>query len=333
MAGIKAGRFIQLGQEVNVGTEVDATTTWRGMGTIEDNTETVFAEEDVGYLSGVDRTYIPSVGATLEMEETEATFEQMLHILQAGIDTIAGAADGAGSGYIYAYVFPELATDTMTVKTYTIEGGDNEQEEQFVYGFVESFSLSGAPNEAVKVSAVWKGQQVAAGTKTTIAGALPTVEEILFNRGKLYIGTGDTFGTQKTNTWLGFTLDVTTGWKAVQTGDGNLYFSFLKNIGPEITCEFTFEHDTVAVTEIAAWRAGTHRKIRMEFTGTTFDTAGTAYTNKTLLVDLDGKWESFDPLDDDDGNDVVTGTFRARYNSTSQAFASITDVVNLAAIP
>lgn len=331
MGGVVKGRFIQLGQEGTAGSEANATAMYRGLATWTDETEVVFPDENVGSLAGLDRTYVPKKGCLAEFEEHEATFEQIRYWFDAGIDNVAGAQDGAGAGYVYTYALPEQATDTMTVKTYTIEMGDNEQEEQAYGCFVEEFTLSGAPDEAVMISGNWRGRQLETGTRTA-ALTPPTVEEILFNRGKIYIGTGDTFGTQKTLTWVGFDLNVTTGWMYQPTGDGNLYSSLLKQVGPEVTCDFTFEHDTVAVVEKAAWLAGTHRKIRMEFDGTTFDT-GTVYDNKKLIIDLDGKWETFEGLDDLDGDDVVTGTFRARYNSTSQAFASFIVVVNASTLP
>lgn len=331
MAGIVAGRFIQFGQEDPAGTEVDATAMYRGLATFTDETEVIFPEENVGYISGLDRTYISKVGTIGEFDEHELTFEQVLYWLDGGIDHVAGVADGAGSGYVYTYTMPELAIDTMIIQTYTLEMGDNQQEYQATGCFVEEFTISGAPDEAVKISGTWRGRQLAKGTRT--ATLTPsTVEEVLFNRAKLYIGTGDTFGSQVTTTWVGFDLNVKTGWMLQPTGDGNLYASLLKITQPEVTCDFTFEHNSSAVTEYDAFLAQTHRKIRMEFTGTTFDTGGT-YTNKTLIIDLDGKWESFEGLDDMDGDDVVTGTFRARRNATSGAFVGFIVVNGLAAIP
>ena len=84
--GIKKLRKIQLGKETTAGTAVDATTVWRGMGTIEDGLEKVFVDEDIGYKSGVDRTYIPKVEARLDLDEIPATYEQILHILEAAVE-------------------------------------------------------------------------------------------------------------------------------------------------------------------------------------------------------------------------------------------------------
>ena len=111
-----------------------------------------------------------------------------------------------------------------------------------------------------------------------------------------------------------------------------MYFSNIKNVGPEITLDVTFEHETTAVAEIAGWRAQTGRKVRLLFQGSAFTTAGTSYTYNTLRIDLYGKWESFDGLDDADGNDTVSGTFRARYSEGAASAGNITVVNTLAAV-
>lgn len=136
MPGAKALRKIQLGRETTAGTAVAATTVWRGLGTIEDQRETVFPEEDVGYLGGLDRNYIPVLEAGLTMDPVPATFEQLPHILEAGVKTATPSQDGtAGSGYSYTYTLP--TTSKNTLKTYTIEGGDDQQAEEMEYSFVE----------------------------------------------------------------------------------------------------------------------------------------------------------------------------------------------------
>lgn len=332
MPGVRALRKIQLGLETTAGTAVAATALFRGKGTLEDASEFKFPEEDIGYLSGVDRQYNPKKLAKLSMDDVEATFEQLPYILAAGVkNVVSGAADGAGTDKIYAYTFPTTAQNS--IKTYTIEGGDDTQEEEIEYAFVGGFKLGGKPGEAVMMSADWLGRQI---TLSTFTGsiAVPTVEEILFSKGKLYIDAvgGTIGGTLKSNTLLAMELAVKTGWVPVFAGDGNLYFSFNKCVGPEITLDITFEHDSVALAEKAAWRAGTARQIRLNFDGSAAATPGTTFTYKTLRIDLAGKWEKFDKLDGIDGNDVVKGTFRARYNSTAALFAEIKVVNELASL-
>lgn len=333
---VKLLRRLQIGVESTdaPGTAVAATTLLRMTGTIQDTRETVFAEEDVGYLSGVDRTYVPKVGAELEVEG-EATFEQLPYILKAGVDHAAATTD-TGTGYIWTFNFPTTAAKNLN--TYTIEGGDDQACEKTSYAFVTEFALSGEAGAAWKMSASWVGRAINDTDSFTDSASvtLSTVEEMLFSKTKLFIDNAtastDMGLTQKSNTLIGAELNVTTGWGPVFTGEGNLYFSFIKCAEPEILLKITFEHDGSATAEKTAWRAQTARQIRLQCLGSALTTAG-AYTYKTVNIDLVGKWETFDAIEDKDGNDIVTGTFRARYNSTTTTFASITVVNNLATMP
>jgi hypothetical protein len=87
----------------------------------------------------------------------------------------------------------------------------------------------------------------------------------------------------------------------------------------------TFEHNTNAIAQIAAWRAQTAKQIRVEFDGSA--------ATKELLIDGAGKWDNFEKIGERDGNDIVTGTFRFRYNSTCGRFFAITCRNNLASLP
>ena len=334
MPGIKALRKIQLGVETTPGTAVAATTIWRGPASgIEDLRETVFAQEDVGVIGGVDRTYVPKLGAQLSFGDTEATFEQLPYILLAGVDgSVSGVQDGAGSDYVWTFNFG--TTSQKTPKTYTIEAGDDQAVEEMEYSFVTEFSLSGAADEALKVGATWLGRQVSTSTFTGSL-SVPSVEEILFNKGKLYIDdSGGTIGsTQKSNTLISASLSITTGFQPVVAADGELYFSTVKQIAPEATLELTFEHDGTATAEKSAWRSQTTRLVRLIFEGSAVGTPGTTYSNLTLIVDLAGRWEKFAALADSDGNDVVTGTLRARYSSTDSLFGQVVVVNELSSLP
>lgn len=328
---VRALRRIQLGRETTAGTAVAATTIWRGIGALDDTRETTFPDEHVGLLMPVDRSYVPMLAGEIEFESVPATFEQILHVLEAGVKTVTPTSDSTGSGHVYTYPFP--TTSQNAVKTYTIEGGDDQQAEEMEYAFVTEFTLEGNAGEAVMNSSMWTGRQVA-NTTFTSPLSLPAVEEILFQKGKLYIddvdGTAGT--TQAANTFLSFSLSVTTGQQAVFTGDGQLFFSFRKQVAPEISLDVTFEHDSVAVAEKAAYRNQTPRLLRLLFEGSPLTTAGN-YQNKTLIIDLPGKWESFDKLGDQDGNDILAGTFRASYDPTYGSSGQIIVVNELASIP
>jgi len=326
MPGIKPLRKIQLSREAH-GTQGTATTDyiiWRGGGTLQDNRETVFVEEDVGILPGVDRTYVPVKGGELVFTDTPATFEQLPYIFDSAI-YLATATTDASSAFIRTYTMPLQSSDNKSstdLQTVSFKAGDNQEVEDMSFSFISNFTLKGAAGEALMVGATWKGREVttdAAGFDTTVT--LQSVEEILFSKGKIYIdAVGGTIGTtQVTKTLLGADLAWDTGWKSENTADGRLDFSFIKQVGPEVVLDVRFEHNGTAQAEKAAWRAETSRLLQLKFEGsalTTTDAAAT-YDVNTLIVNLPGKWESFSALDEQDGDDIVTGTFRSRYNATS----------------
>jgi len=332
MAGSRALRKLILGAETTAGTPTAGTTIWRGMGTIHDIQEVNFPEEDVGILGGTTRSYIARYWTELSMPEVEATFEQLPYILEAGIEAESATVDGGGSGYIYEYDAP--TTSQNTTRTYTIEGGDDEQAEEFDYAFVKSFTLSGSGMGALMMGAEWVGRQTS-NTTFSATATIPDVEEIIVNNASLYIdATGGTIGsTEVSDTLFGFTLNWTTGLSEYWAVDGSKDFSLVKFTPDEITLEATFEHNSSAVAEKAFYRSGATRLVRLLCEGTAFTTAGTSYSNKSLIIDLAGVWEDWSALDDNDGNDVVNATLRCRYSTADTLKAKITVVNALSALP
>lgn len=327
--GSKMLSKIQMGQEVTPGTAVAATAVWRGLGTLEDQRETVFPEENVGLLAQTDRAYVPKLQASISFEGVEATFEQLPYILEAGLKAIGtGVTDGGGSGLIYDYPFPISSpvaiSDTDAIKTFTIEAGDNVEAEEVEYAYVSEFTLDGVAGEAWKVSATWVGRQCSTSTFTA-ALAIPAVEEMLFSKTKLYIdSSSDAFGTTVVaNTLIAASLKVKTGWIPVFTGDGATYFSFIKNVGPEIELSLTFEHNTSAVAERANWRNRVARNVQLLCEGSALTDAGAAYSKKTTKMNVAGKWQMFEPLSEEDGNTTVTAVLKGAYNSVSALFGNI----------
>lgn len=319
MAGVKALRRIQYGQESTAapGTKVAATGKLRMMGMLQDDRETVFAEETVGVLGGVDRAYCPKLLGSLELEG-EATFEQATIIFGASIEDTTGVVDGAGSDYIYQFDAPTTAQNN--VFTYTLEGGDDQACETMYYSYVTEWSLSGKYGEAWMLNSTWNGRTINDTDTFTASTDAPlyNVSEMLFGKTKLYIDDdSDAVGTTiKSNTLIEAELKYTSGWIPKYTADGELYFSFIECVGPEITLDITFEHDGTATAEKLKWKAGTARGIRLLIEGPAVTTGGTTYSAKRCQLDMMGKWEKFEKIDEVDGNDVVKGTLRCRYNST-----------------
>ncbi len=321
---------IQMGDENTAGLATKATVIWRGpAGFFEDEEVPVFVEEEVGLLAPLGRSYIPKAGAVMTPPETEATFEQLPYILMAGVEGTAGVAGTNASGTYYTWTFEFATGATKTTKTYTIETGDDVDQVEAEYCFVEDFHLTGAVDDALKMVATWRGRQVTEGIDFTTGIGMPAVEEIIFNKGVLKID-ANTVGTSAVaGALIDMDLHAVTGLRAYQTAEGNLYFYATKQVGSEITCAITFEHIAAAVTEKAACKAKTLRLIQLQWTGG----QAVGATNKTLTIQMAGKWEKFDVIGERDGNNIVAGTFRAAYSSTEDLYCNIAIVNALSALP
>jgi hypothetical protein len=335
MAGGKWAQKNQIGGETTAGTAVAADTIWRGMGKmLKDDRKVTIVEEILGIAIPSDRSYIAELGAVWAMSPTPATFEQVNHIFEAGIKLVGtGAADSTGSGKIYAY--PVGKTSLNTIKTYTIESGDNQQAEEAEYMFVTDFTITADPKKSVMVSSNWFGRQ---STNASFTGALtaPTVEEVL-PKGAVYIDTvGGTYGgTAVSQTLLKYTIKVQTGWRAKWTIDnGQLYFDFhyfdFDSYKAEV--EVTYEHNATAVAEKAAFRAETPRLLRVQFAGSTLTTAGN-FTTKLLRLDMPIKYTEMDALDSDNGNSILKFKAFSGYNETAAEALTATVINELANVP
>ena len=327
--GTVTQRKIQIGAESTAGTAVAATTIWRGPAAqIDPGLDVRRPEENVGLLVDTERNYIPSIMAMLDIPECEATFEQMPYLFEGSIKKIGtGAADGTGTGKIYAYSYDE--TGGQTLQTYTIEAGDNNQAHEMEYSFPTEWSLKWAARDGLRMSSKWSGKQ---RTSTTFTGSLslPTVEEILAP--KIYIDdAGGTIGTtQLTGTLVGYELKCSTGLVPVFTGEGVKTFTAVKQTKPSITLRLTYEHDANATTEYGKMAAMTTRLVRILHEGSAVTKGTGAYSYKTARFDMAGRYVSFSPYEDQDGDNQITVELQAGYNVAADLFFSAT-VVNLLA--
>lgn len=332
-SGIKTLRRVQLGREGTAGTAVAATTKWRGMAVMpSDDQVKQMIDENIGFSSKTTRQITPKKFASMVFPATPATFQQIQHVMEAGIKTVSPTADGAGTGYTNAYPLP--SGDVNAFKTYTIEGGDNKVAEEMEYGFVVDFELSGKINEPWMLTSTWHGRQA---TVSSFTGALsaPTVSEMLFNKSKLYIDdVGGTLGsTQIVNSWIGAKLKVITGLKAQFTGEGNLYFSFVDFIGARATLELDLLHNDTVAAERVKWRSNTARQIRMLIEGNSLGTPGT-YSKETFRVDGAGLYTAFGaPNDESEGANVNKAVFEMAYDATAALFNNYLLVNELSAVP
>jgi len=336
MAGAsKKLRRVQIGRQAAVDTEVDATYKWPGTGTILDNIDVQQIDQDVGIAGGTTEVNIPMKGGGLALGPDTAAFEMMLHLCEMSIKTVSGVIDGTGNDpYIYTYPFPTTAGNS--IKQYTVEGGDDTQEEQFLNVFCSDWTLAGSARNPYQLSANLTGGTVAPGTFTSDPG-LGLRNNMNFGMTKVYLdAVGGAIGTtQKSNTVHSLNFKYTSSQKAKETADGRLDFSFVQDtLDYSAILQVEFEHDSIATAEKAFYRAGTPRLLQVKVEGSTaFANPGSTYSVPTMLLNLPGVWMNFSKIGERNGNDVVTGTFESHYDSTAAIAGSVVLAVALDAVP
>lgn len=332
--GVESRRRMQIGLESVSGTAVAATAIIRGPAEmIKDESTHVRPPDNVGYRVDTNRMYTSAVGASLAMPSREATFEQIGWAAAASLQNVVTGTPNGGSTSAYIYTRTLPYAGDASFRSFTIEAGDNQQAYHMAYAFCEQWGLSGVIDQAVMITQKWRGRQK---IKNAFTGSLSplAVEEILFNKGKIYCDVvgGTLGGTQLTNTWLGFDITINPGLKAQASGDGQLYFSFVKGVKPLITGKFIFEHDAIGVARVDDFEANTTKKFRLDFAGSAL--SGTGGTHATKLERLDF-CANIDSIDDgaQDGNDIITVNWTAVYDATATLYFVETNVNLLSALP
>lgn len=287
MPGIRSLRRIQLAKEATAGTQVNATTIWRGEGTLKDDTNVVHPVEDIGIVLPTDRVYVPFVGGTLALSETPATFEQLPYLCEMGIKGVAsGVADGGGSGFVYTYTLPQ--TTKNTINNYSVEAGDDQQMERTGYAYCESFKVSGKINAAIMMSAVIKTRQVAnnpytaatiASTSTTSLSDSANGFGFLPTGGGRFIISGTTVSAINTQQYYSYTAGTT----ATITGIAPA-FSTTFTVGSTITLEQWFSTASIPAVEECLFQ-----KSKLYIDPSTGSWGGTQKTNTFLDFELDYK--------------------------------------------
>lgn len=319
--GVTARSAIQLGREVTPGTAVAAAHVWRGpFASMSDDQVWKMLDENIGNLYG-DGVYFGLMkGASLQLPETPMTFEQLVHIFDAGW---MDATPSGPSPYVRNYV--DVPGTPQVLRTYTVEAGsfdvplDALRMEQ---SFVSEWALSAAAGEEWLMSATFVGRQISVHTMTPSL-APPAVNVAILPLTKLYIdATGGTVGTtQKTGVLVGAQIQRTTGWKFVPVGDGSLYPVAIKQVAPTATFSLTIEVEqnsgvSLVAAERAFRRAGTSRLFRLKIEGPS--------ASHSLELDWCGKYTEVGSYEDNDGNLMVTLSGEMKYNSTDALFMEAT---------
>lgn len=238
--------------------------------------------------------------------------------------------------------------------SYTFEAGDNFEVEQMTYGKCTSIGVSGSSGGPISMQGSFIGQYVRykpamttvpagnslAGQFTTTA-TIPTVEDLIFARAQLKladVAASPTFTTVD-STFLGFDVSIDCTWVPKFTGQGNgstiPTWEFALFTMVSISGSFTLEHNqwtsgtanglkqkwrdqTTLIMQVNCWGSKTPL---LTTTGSTLTptspfspSAGNTYTGVQFEFPI--KIAQISPISDNDGNDIVTVSWVARYNAT-----------------
>lgn len=317
----------QLGRESVPGTPVPATVIWRGaFSMIEDARERIIVEEQIGAFTQAERSYDARLLAHWNQPSTPLTYEQVVHILEAGVKTATPVGTGP---YVRTYNYPYTGTTVNTIKTYTIETGSvsvASDQHEMEYSFVEDFEFSGTANESWMMQSTWTARQMTQAAQTASL-TVPTVNDCMFNKTLFYIdATTGTIGvSQKAGVLMAANVRVRTGLMPVPVGDGNLYFAAHKWTQPEITFSITLELEDASIVaqERVFWRNNVVRLIRL-------DNVGSAALG--FRIDLAGKYDNVGDLTNSDGNTTVTFEGHAVASSADSLAATFAITNGIAAL-
>lgn len=335
MPGHSFLRSAQMGKEGTPGQAVAATSVWRGGNCRRRYPGRIrHRDERVAMLPRrVDDIYVPMQGALMQVAEGPISFSQMRYIAEAGVELESPTQDGGGgSGYIYTYNFGTTAAKTL--RTFTWEVGSDELVREAEYMFVREFTLSGAEDEALMMSAIWEGRQWSDSSFTPDLNPL-AIEDMLFNNCVVYLDalTGTIGNTPVAQVITGFRAEVVTGAIARRTADGNLYFTTHMWNRPVITGNLVFIHGSELETEMANAEAGTGKLLRIKCEGSALTTPGTGYSKVTMIWDMAVSWEELPDLSEQQGLETMELPFNAGYSQDATLFSQMVIVVEESSLP
>jgi hypothetical protein len=315
--GIKALSRIEIGRETTAGTAVAADVLLQAEGMVKDAQDRAFPVEGSEFIFPTAQSYIRKEGVEITIDDSPVYSETIGHILGMGIaGGVAAASDGSGNDLIYIYPFPITAANTAP-DPYTIEGGDDQESGEASYCFATKIGLKWGVGEELMFSADIVGRQ---WTDCSFTGTNPSVTLHALPKAKLYVNNSGATGifTQKTQTFMGFALEIPTAWVPVYSGDGELFYTFPKFVGHKdknaITGVITYEHDATGEAELNFARAGTIRLVKVVFEGDAVTTAGTLYSKHSVIFDAAIQYTDVPEPKDQDGNNTVALPFRVVYS-------------------
>jgi hypothetical protein len=290
-------RRIQAGVETTRGVAVPATR--RIYGTLTPNRGQAhrFAVEDRG-------TFVDKMRGNLKLVEAggtiaaDATFEDLPFYASL---FLRGTATPSGSGLLgYTYtVSPDMTSDTL--KTVTLEAGDESVSWQGPFGTVDAADFTLGLDEALTVSMAtftsdWVPQSYTeyptSYTGFTAGVADHAVESVMGYQSSLYLDpAGATPGTTHiTGRFIGATFGYHNQNKRKYFGDGTATFTKLGRGRRQVHCQVTFEAPDLQ--QYALYAKNQPVVARIAMTGTPI-TGSTGPVDKAMYFDFWGIFDTF----------------------------------------
>ena len=306
--GIAALRKIQIGREATAGTAVAATQVLLGKLTMGEILALHRPDEERGSLADIHRTIVAGEDVELTFDG-DATFEQLTYLIENAIATVADPGDGGDGDYTRDYD-PNL-TSANTIKSFTVEYGDNIQAYETEFVATRDIEISGAMDQPWAVKSNMFGRNMSPTTFTAALTA-PVVEPILTNLTVLSIdAVGGTIGsTAKASTLVDFSWKLSTGWNPRKHGGAALYFDTLGEAKMKLTCDMTLAFNSAVEAERVIYAAGTRRLFSLVATGTLL--GGAAF--KTATLEFAGIYNVVGSPGEADGETIVSISIEGEYD-------------------
>lgn len=236
----------------------------------------------------------------------------------------------------YLWAFLPSLTAGNTLKSFTLEEGDDTQAYETEYVMFERIRISGqiaqgqGGESPVVIEADYFGRQ---HTLTTFTGSLsvPSVEYMTAKTARLYLDTtwAGVGGTEKANVLRGFDLEILTGTHPKMLGDANKYFNTHGQSYISAMLALTLERGAISDAIYDAMLAKTFQVARLMLTGAQIGTGDP----HSLSIDVGGIFTEVVPMAQEDrGNNIDTCVLSSKYDATGEQILDVNLTTNVAAI-
>lgn len=308
---LEAFRRTQIGLESTNGTPVVATKKLFGTTTMTPDTTFHRPVDDRNSLAEFKRAIIVGQQTALRFEG-DALYDDIIDFFAMALKGGVTPTTPEGTARLWTFI-PNL--DSVNAQdAFTWEYGDDSQAWESDFTMVESLELAITLNEVLRLTAEMFARDA---TKVSFTGLSDrAVQEIVANDLKVWIdGTFANLGTTlKSSLVTGGSIRFPSGLTPVKYADGTLDFSAVSEGRRHMEMDLDLVMGVDAITEYDAYKAGTDRAIRLQFTGPIVSGA----TSYRLEIDAIGKYMSApELLGSRDGENIFSLTFASHEDLTA----------------